>query len=130
MTSLRAQAVTSPSTGLLATLRVRLFAELGGTLAPLLGFGRIRPYTMHAVTGEDLGLECLRQHDGRRREPKINGTCEVLPRDRDVPVGQMVLAQPDQSLSLGARDLVQGLGWQGGRFVGEGMWLAHACQVD
>src|SRR4029450_4402403 len=80
---------------------------------------------MHAMTGEGLCLECFRQPDGCLRESQIEGAREVLARDRNVSIGQMALAQPDQALSLRARGLIRFLGCcrGSGLFLGWRTWL-------
>jgi hypothetical protein len=81
----------------------RLSSKLGRALAPLFGFGWIWPHAMHAMAGQHFCVESVRELDGRRRKAKIGRTGIVLSRDCDVSIRELVVALPNEALSLCAR---------------------------
>ena len=69
---------------------------------------------MHAMVGKHLRVECICKLDGGRRKAKAGRTDIELARDRDVSVGELTVALPDQAFGLCARRRVGCLGGHGG----------------
>jgi hypothetical protein len=67
------------------------------------------------MAGKHFRVECICELAGGWRQAKVGRTGIVLPRGRDVSVGELAVALPDEALSLCARGRVSSsLGWHGG----------------